>query len=79
MIKFLFKRSFAGRVSAYIIALIMIIFCVVMVLFYNVAREKIIVSSMRHAAGMLTNMSQQIDAQLQSVAHSIDNTVWIAF
>lgn len=78
MRNFLFKRSFAGKVSAYIIALIMIIFCVVMVLFYNVAREKIIVSSMRHAAGMLTNMSQQIDAQLQSVAHSIDNTVWIA-
>lgn len=78
LIKFLFKRSFAGKVSAYIIALIMIIFCVVMVLFYRVAREKIITSSVRHAASMLTNMSQQIDAQLQSVAHSIDNTAWIA-
>lgn len=78
MTTFLFKRSFAGRVSAYIIALIMIIFCVVMVLFYKVAREKIIDSSVRHSTSMLTNMSQQIEAQLQSVAHSIDNTVWIA-
>ncbi|MEG1644853.1 MAG: SpoIIE family protein phosphatase [Alistipes sp.] len=78
MRKLLFKRSFAGRVSAYIIVLIMVIFCVVMISFYKVAREKIIDSSVRHSASMLTNMSQQIDAQLQSVAHSIDNTVWIA-
>lgn len=78
LMKFLFKRSFAGKVSAYIMALIMIIFCVVMISFYRVAREKIITSSVRHATSMLTNMSQQIDAQLQSVAHSIDNTAWIA-
>lgn len=78
MRKISFKRSFAGRVSAYIIVLIMIIFCVIMISFYKIAREKIIDSSVRHSASMLTNMSQQIDAQLQSVAHSIDNTVWIA-
>ena len=76
--KLLFKHSFAGKVSAYIITLIMIIFCGVMALFYKVSREKIVKSSIRHSADMLANMSQQIDAQLQSVAHSINNTAWVA-
>ncbi|MEG0808362.1 MAG: hypothetical protein RR410_08430, partial [Alistipes sp.] len=76
--KSVFKHSFAGRISAYIIALIMVVFCVVMASFYKVAREKIIDSSMRHAGSLLTNMSQKTDAQLQSVVHSIENTAWIA-
>ena len=74
---FILKRSFAGKVSAYIILLIMIIFGVIMALFYTVTRNKIITASVPYASSMLTNMSQQIDAQLQSVVHSINNTAWM--
>ena len=75
--KLLFKHSFALKLSAYIITLIMVIFCVIMVLFYKIAQENIVRTSISHAEGVLTNMSQKIDAQLQSVANNIDYSAWI--
>lgn len=74
---FSIKYTFAGRISAYIISVVLVIFCVIMILFYNIARDRIISSSMRYANEVMNNMSLKIESQLQSVVHTVENTAWV--
>lgn len=71
------NNSFAWRVCSFIIPIIIAIFCLIMVWFYNMSREKIITASMEKADGMLTNMSLRIEKNLRSVSQTIDNTAWL--
>src|SRR5574344_520412 len=75
--KFSLKHSFAWRVCFIIIPIVIVIFSGIMILFYNLSREKIITAYMDHANEILANMSLKIDKQLQSVSQTIDNSAWL--
>ncbi len=75
--KNIFKHSLAWRLSSYLIPVICIVFCFIIIWYYNVSRDKIIASSMEKANTVMANMSQKIGQQVQSVSQSIDNTAWL--
>src|SRR5574344_2534306 len=75
--KNIFKHSLAWRLSSYLIPVICIVFCFIIIWYYNVSRDKIIASSMEKANTVMANMSQKIGQQVQAVSQSIDNTAWL--
>lgn len=74
--KNIFKHSFAWHVCSYLIPIITLVFCVIMVWYYNVSRDKIIAETMSKIDTTLANMSLKIENNLQSVSKSLDYTKW---
>lgn len=69
--------SFATRICIYIITMIIIVFGITLGVYYHLSRIRIIKSSMEIAYGNLNNMASRVEAQLNSVSHSIDATAWL--
>lgn len=69
--------SFATRISIYIITMIILVFGVTLGVYYHLSSNRIIKSSMEIAYGNLNSMVARVEAQLNSVSHSIDATAWL--
>lgn len=71
------SRSFATRLSIYVLSFTLVIFTIVMVLFYVYSRDKITEYAITHTHGLLNNMATQISGELQSVENAVIQSVWM--
>lgn len=74
MIKLSFK-SFATRLSCYLISFTLIVFLTFMALFYTYTRETITSQAVQHTHGLLKNMATEIDGVLRTVETTMGQSV----
>lgn len=75
--KHTFSRSFATRLSMYVLSFTLIVFATIMILFYNYSREKVTDYAIEHTHGLLSNIATEISSQLISVETTINQSVWV--
>lgn len=75
--KYTFSRSFATRLSIYVLSFTLIVFATIMILFYNYSREKVTNYAIERTHGLLSNIATEISSQLISVETTINQSVWV--
>lgn len=70
-------KSFATRLSIYIISFIIIVFSVIMAVFYTYSRDKITEHAVQHTHGLLKNMATQIDGLLMTIETTMHSSKWV--
>lgn len=76
MMKLQFK-SFATRLSIYIISFTIIVFLGVMVIFYSYNRKEVTEHSVQYTHGLLRNMATQIHGVLMTVEATMRHSEWM--
>ena len=72
-----YSRSFATRLSVYVLSFILIVFAVIMGLFYKYSHEKVTNFAIERTHGLLSNITTEITSQLRSVETTINQSVWV--
>lgn len=72
-----YSRSFATRLSVYVLSFILIVFAVIMGLFYKYSHEKVTNFAIERTHGLLSNITTEITSQLKSVETTINQSVWV--
>ena len=72
-----YSRSFATRLSIYILSFTLIVFATIMGLFYKYSHEKVTNYAIERTHGLLSNIATEITNQLGSVETTINQSVWI--
>ena len=75
--KHTFSRSFATRLSIYVLSFTLIIFTTIMVLAYNYSQEKVTNYAIERTHGLLNNMVTEISSQLSSVKTTVNQSLWM--
>lgn len=75
--KHTFSRSFATRLSIYVLSFTLIIFATIMALFYYYSHQKVTDFAIERTHGLLSNIATEISGQLLSVETTIEQSVWI--
>lgn len=75
--KHTFSRSFATRLSIYVLSFTLIVFTTIMFLFYHYSHEKVTEYAMERTHGLLSNIATEISSQLISVETTINQSVWV--
>lgn len=75
--KHFFLKSFATRLSIYVLSFTLAIFVAVMFLFYTYSRDKITGYAIEHTHGLLSNMATQISGQLLTVETTMNQSAWM--
>lgn len=75
--KYTFSRSFATRLSIYVLSFTLIVFATIMVLFYKYSHDKVTNYAIERTHGLLNNIAGEINSQLRSVETTINQSVWI--
>lgn len=75
--KHTFSRSFATRLSIYVLSFTLIVFTTIMFLFYHYSHEKVTEYAMERTHGLLNNIATEISSQLISVETTINQSVWM--
>lgn len=75
--KHTFSRSFATRLSIYVLSFTLIVFTTIMFLFYHYSHEKVTEYAMERTHGLLSNIATEISSQLISVETTINQSVWM--
>ena len=71
--KHTFSRSFATRLSIYVLSFTLIIFATIMALFYYYSHQKVTDFAIERTHGLLSNIATEISGQLLSVETTIAN------
>lgn len=71
------SRSFATKLSIYVLSFTLIVFTCIMVQFYGYSRRQIKENAMEYTNGLLINISAQISGELQIVETIIKQSVWM--
>ena len=74
--KHTFSRSFATRLSIYVLSFTLIIFAIIMALFYYYSHQKVTDFAIERTHGLLSNIATEISSQLSSVETTIEQSVW---
>ena len=72
-----YSRSFATRLSIYILSFTLIVFATIMGLFYKYSHEKVTNYAIERTHGLLSNIATEITNQLGSVETTINQSVWV--
>ena len=72
-----YSRSFATRLSIYILSFTLIVFATIMGLFYKYSLEKVTNYAIERTHGLLSNIATEITNQLGSVETTINQSVWV--
>lgn len=72
-----YSRSFATRLSVYVLSFILIVIAVIMGLFYKYSHEKVTNFAIERTHGLLSNITTEITSQLRSVETTINQSVWV--
>lgn len=75
--KHTFSRSFATRLSIYVLSFTLLVFTTIMFLFYHYSHEKVTKYAIERTHGMLRNIAAEISSQLISVETTINQSVWV--
>ena len=75
--KHTFSRSFATRLSIYVLSFTLIVFTTIMVLAYNYSQEKVTNYAIERTHGLLNNMVTEISSQLSSVKTTVNQSLWM--
>lgn len=75
--KHTYSRSFATRLSIYVLSFTLIVFATIMGLFYKYSHEKVTNYAIEHTHGLLNNIATEITGQLRSVETTINQSVWV--
>lgn len=75
--KHILSRSFATRLSIYVLSFTLIVFATIMILFYNYSHEKVTNYAIERTHGLLNNIATEISSQLMSVETTINQSVWV--
>lgn len=75
--KHTFSRSFATRLSIYVLSFTLIIFATIMALFYYYSHQKVTDFAIERTHGLLSNIATEISGQLLSVETTIEQSVWV--
>lgn len=75
--QYLHLKSFATRMSIYILSFTLVVFAAVMVLFYSFSRDKITDYAVQYTHGQLQNMTTQIGSMLQTVETAVQQSSWM--
>lgn len=75
--KYTFSRSFATRLSIYVLSFTLIVFATIMILFYKYSHDKVTNYAIERTHGLLNNIAGEINSQLRSVETTINQSVWI--
>lgn len=70
-------KSFATRMSLYVLSFILVFFIVIMAIIYSNSRQKTTENAVKHTHGQLQTMTTQISNMLQSVEVTMKQSVWI--
>lgn len=75
--KHTFSRSFATRLSIYVLSFTLIVFATIMALFYYYSHQKVTNFAIKRTHGLLSNIATEISSQLLSVETTVNQSVWI--
>lgn len=75
--KHTYSRSFATRLSIYVLSFTLIVFATIMGLFYKYSHEKVTNYAIERTHGLLNNIATEITGQLRSVETTINQSVWV--
>ena len=75
--KYTFSRSFATRLSVYVLSFTLIIFTIIMALAYKYSSDKITDYAIERTHGLLSNMVTEISSQLTSVQTTVNQATWM--
>lgn len=75
--KHTYSRSFATRLSIYVLSFTLIVFATIMELFYKYSHEKVTNYAIERTHGLLNNIATEITSQLRSVETTINQSVWV--
>ena len=75
--KHTFSRSFATRLSIYVLSFTLIIFATIMALFYYYSHQKVTDFAIERTHGLLSNIATEISGQLLSVKTTVNQSVWV--
>lgn len=75
--KHILSRSFATRLSIYVLSFTLIVFATIMIVFYNYSHEKVTNYAIERTHGLLNNIATEISSQLMSVETTINQSVWV--
>lgn len=70
-------KSFATRMSIYILSFTLVVFTAVMILFYSYSRNKVTDYAVKYTHGQLQNMTIQISNMLGTVETAMKQSSWI--
>lgn len=73
---FLFK-SFATKLSIYILSLTLLIFTAIMILFYTYSRKRVTEDAVKYTHALLSNMVTEITSQLLTVENTLTQSTWL--
>ena len=69
-------KSFATRMSVYVLSFALVVFAVIIVLFYSYSREKVTDYAIKSTHGQLYNTAIEINNLLQTVETTMYQSVW---
>lgn len=75
--KYTFSRSFATRLSIYVLSFTLVVFATIMFVFYRYSHEKVTSFAIERTHGLLSNIATEISGQLMSVETTINQSVWV--
>lgn len=70
-------KSFASRMSLYVLSFTLIVFAAMMALFYNYSRDKLTDYAVKYTHGQLQNIATEINGMLQTVETAVNQSVWM--
>ena len=70
-------HSFATRLSIYVLSFTLFVFITIMILFYNLSREKVTNYAIKYTHGLLSNIATQISSQVMSVETTVNQSIWM--
>lgn len=71
------NKSFATRVSIYVLSFTLIVFSVIMGIFYTFSRNKVTELAIAKTHGELQNMASEINGLLMTVETTLDQSAWV--
>lgn len=75
--KHTYSRSFATRLSIYVLSFTLIVFATIMGLFYKYSHEKVTNFAIERTHSLLNNITTEITSQLNSVETTINQSIWV--
>ena len=70
-------KSFASRMSIYVLSFTLIVFIVIITLFYSYSRKKVTDFAIKSTHEQLQNMASKIGDLLQTVETTMNQTSWM--
>lgn len=70
-------KSFATRMSIYVLSVTLVVFTILIVLFYSFSRKKVTDYAVKYTHGQLQNTATKINGLLQTVETTINQSVWM--